>query len=109
MVLLKRYRMPTSINAMEGDAKSACVSQIVANTFGPPVIGFKTVEGAPIHSGRSYPQIKWRPPSLEKITKSAVKLAARCAQPRKENQSLYVELVGRDAGISRKLAISGYL
>lgn len=73
MVLLKRYRMPTSINAMEGDAKSACVSQIVANTFGPPVIGFKTVEGAPIHSGRSYPQTKWRPLSLEKITKSAVK------------------------------------
>jgi xylulokinase len=97
-----------------GGAKSASMRQIVADVFGLPVIGLKVVEGAAlgaaIQAGWTYCQTKGEPVQLEKIVKSAVKTDRKTrAEPRKENQALYVDLRGRHADLTRKLASSGYL
>ena len=97
-----------------GGAKSASMRQIVADVFGLPVIGLKVVEGAAlgaaIQAGWTYCQTKGESRQLEKIVKSAVKTDRKTrAEPRKENQALYVDLRGRHADLTRKLANSGYL
>ena len=97
-----------------GGAKTASMRQIVADIFGLPVIGFKMIEGgalgAAIQAGWTYCETKGEPRPLEKIVKSAVKTDRKTrAEPRKENQALDVELRGRHADLTRKLASSGYL
>jgi len=97
-----------------GGAKSASMSQIVADVFGLPVVGFKVVEGAAlgaaVQAGWTYCQTKGEPLQLEKIVKLAVKTDRKTrAEPRKENRALYADLRGRHADLTRKLASSGYL
>ena len=97
-----------------GGAKSASMRQIVADVFGLPVIGLKVVEaaalGAAIQACWTYCQTKGEPLQLKKIVKSAARTDRKTrAEPRKENQALYVDLRGRHADLTRKLASSGYL
>jgi len=97
-----------------GGGKSPIVRQIVADVFGMPVTGLRTWEGgalgAAIHAAWTYCQVKGSPLSLEKIAKSAVKIDRKTrAEPRKENTTLYAELRGRHADLTRKLATGGYL
>ena len=97
-----------------GGGKSPIARQIVADVFGVPVTGLKTWEGgalgAAMHAAWTFCQVKGSPLSLEKIVKSAVKIDRKTrAEPRKENATLYAELRGRHADLTRKLAASGYL
>jgi xylulokinase len=97
-----------------GGAKSVSMRQIVADVFGLPVIGLKVVEGAAlgaaIQAGWTYCQTKGEPLQLEKIVKSAIKTDRKTrAEPRKEKQALYADLLGRHADLTRKLSSSGYL
>ena len=97
-----------------GGGKSPIVRQIIADVFGMPVTGLKTWEGgvlgAAVHAAWTYCQVKGNPLSLEKIVKSAVKIDRKTrAEPRKENTTLYAELRGRHADLTRKLAAGGYL
>jgi xylulokinase len=97
-----------------GGAKSATMRQIVSDIFGLPVMGFKIAEGAAlgaaIQAAWTYGQTKGDPLPLEKIVKSGVKTDRKTrAEPRKENETLYAELRGRNADLTRKLASSGYL
>lgn len=97
-----------------GGAKSPIVRQIVSDIFGLPVVGFKIAEGAAlgaaIQAAWTYGQTRGDPMPLEKIVKSAVKTDRKTrAEPRKENETLYAELRGRHADLTRKLANGGYL
>jgi xylulokinase len=97
-----------------GGAKSATMRQIVSDIFGLPVVGFKVGEGAApgaaIQAAWTYGQTKGDGLPLEKIVKSAAKTDRKTrAEPRKENETLYAELRGRQADLAQKLANGGYL
>jgi len=115
---LKRLRdlglIAEEVRITSGGGRSPVARQIVADVFGVPVTGLKTWEGAAlgaaIHAAWTYCRVKGNPLSLEKIVKSAVKIDRRTrAEPRKENTTLYAELRGRHADLTRKLVAGGYL
>lgn len=104
----------TELRLTGGGARSAVTRQIVADIFGMPVTGFRIWEGAAlgaaIHAAWTYCAVKGNALSLQTLVKSAVKVERKSrAEPRKERVSLYAELRGRHADLTRKLATGGYL
>ena len=106
--------IPTELRVTGGGSKSAVWRQIVADVFGYPTVALKVAEGAAlgaaIQAAWTYCQVKGKPIALDKLVHSVVKIDKKSrAEPRKENQSLYQELRGRQIDLTRKLATSGYL
>src|SRR5205807_10538316 len=101
------------LSSTGGGGKSATMRQIVSDIFGLPVVGVKVGEGAAlgavIQAAWTYGKTRGGPMPLEKIVKSAVKIDRKTrAEPRKENETLYPELRGRHADLTRKLTSNGY-
>jgi xylulokinase len=105
---------PTELRVTGGGGKSAVWRQIVADVFGYPAVALKISEaaalGAAVQAAWTYSQVKGKPVKLEKLVRDLVKIDKKSrAEPRKENQSLYTELRGRQTDLMRKLASAGYL
>ncbi|HEY3662277.1 MAG TPA: xylulokinase [Chthoniobacterales bacterium] len=115
---LRRFKelgiVPTEIRLTGGGSKSAAWRQIAADVLGFPTVAMQVSEGAAlgaaIQAAYTYCQVKGEPLTLEKLVDDLVAVDKKTrAEPDKEAQTFYRELLLRQIDLTKKLKTGGYL
>jgi len=104
--------VPEEIRLTGGGSKSEVWRQIAADVLGLPAVALSVTEGAAlgaaIQAAWTYCQVKGKPLDLERLVDDLVLVdKTKRAEPRKETQQFYRELLLRQIDLTRKLKTGG--